>query len=73
MQTPAPRSTLKRRGSGIEDAKAEFMNPIPALVTALLLGSPGALHAAEPPFDPVRLDVLTPPIAPNLDRPGDVL
>ena len=49
------------------------MNPIPALVTALLLGSRGALHAAEPPFDPVRLDVLTPPIAPNLDRPGDVL
>jgi len=49
------------------------MPPILALVTALLLGSLGALHAAEPPFDPVRLDVLTPPIAPNLDRPGDVL
>ena len=49
------------------------MNPILALIAALLLGSLGALHAAEPLLDPVRLDVLPPQIAPNLDRPGDVL
>ncbi len=49
------------------------MNSNLALTTALLLASLGSLHAAEPPFDPVRLAVRTPQIATNLDGPGDVL
>jgi len=49
------------------------MASILGLIIALLLASPGALHAAEPASDPVGLEVLTPRIEPNLDRPGDVL
>lgn len=49
------------------------MASVLALITALLLASSGALHAAEPASDPVGLEVLTPRIAPNLDGPGDVL
>ena len=42
-------------------------------LTALLLAPLATLPAAETPVDPVRLEVLTPQRARNLDSPGDAL